>query len=293
MIKGFSKIIFSLIFIVEKFLNFLFKRSIIIYLTELIQNVSNNKISVENKKVSFFVPNALIKWRVNTLYSKEPETIEWINKFSKRKKTIFWDIGANIGLYSIYNSIKNKNSLSIAFEPSSSNLRVLSRNISLNKLQKKIKIFSLPLTKNLKGFMPLKERLFQEGGSMNVFGENFNFEGKKFKSEMYYDLFGINIKFLLDNKLLDIPDYIKIDVDGIEHLILEGAGTYLKNKKIKSISVEINENFKLQYLNVLKIMKKNNFILRHKKNNIENFASANQKFFKTYNYIFDKKNIFS
>ena len=98
--------------------------------------------------------------------------------FQKEKKTIFWDIGANIGLYSIYNSIKNKNSFSIAFEPSSSNLRVLSRNISLNKLQNKIKIFSLPLTKNLKGFMPLKERLFQEGGSMNVFGEDFNFEGK-------------------------------------------------------------------------------------------------------------------
>lgn len=291
MIKGISKIIFSLVFIFEKFLNFLFKRSIIIYLSELIQNISNNKIIVENKKVTFFVPNSLIKWRVNTLYSKEPETIEWINEFSKRKKTIFWDIGANIGLYSIYNSIKNKNTFSIAFEPSSSNLRVLSRNISLNKLQKKIKIFSLPLTKNLKGFMPLKERFFQEGGSMNVFGEKFNFEGKKLKSEMYYDLFGINIKFLLDNKLLDIPDYIKIDVDGIEHLILEGAGSYLKNKKIKSISIEINENFKLQYLNVLKIMKNNNFVIRHKKNNIENFVGANKKFFKTYNYIFDKKNI--
>ena len=291
MIKGISKIIFSLVFIVEKFLNFLFKRSIIIYLSELIQNISNNKIIVENKKVTFFVPNSLIKWRVNTLYSKEPETIEWINEFSKRKKTIFWDIGANIGLYSIYNSIKNKNTFSIAFEPSSSNLRVLSRNISLNKLQKKIKIFSLPLTKNLKGFMPLKERFFQEGGSMNVFGEKFNFEGKKLKSEMYYDLFGINIKFLLDNKLLDIPDYIKIDVDGIEHLILEGAGSYLKNKKIKSISIEINENFKLQYLNVLKIMKNNNFVIRHKKNNIENFVGANKKFFKTYNYIFNKKNI--
>ena len=31
-----------------------------------------------------------------------------------------------------------------------------------------------------------------------------------------------------------IPDYIKIDVDGIEHLILKGKET-LKNKKIKSI----------------------------------------------------------
>ena len=53
MIKGISKIIFSLVFIVEKFLNFLFKRSIIIYLSELIQNISNNKIIVENKKVTF------------------------------------------------------------------------------------------------------------------------------------------------------------------------------------------------------------------------------------------------
>ena len=53
MIKSISKIIFSLIYIIEKFLNFLFKRSIIIYLSELIQNVSNKKISVENKKISF------------------------------------------------------------------------------------------------------------------------------------------------------------------------------------------------------------------------------------------------
>lgn len=291
MIKSISKILFLIIYIFEKLINFLVNRSLIIYLSELIQSISNNEIKVLNKNINFFVPNYLIKWRINTLYSKEPETIEWINGFLNNKKTIFWDIGANIGLYSIYNSIKNRNSLTIAFEPSTSNLRVLSRNISLNKLQKKIKIFSLPLTKNLTGFMPLKERLFQEGGSMNVFGEDFNFEGKRSKSEMDYDLFGLNIKFLLDNKLLDIPDYIKIDVDGIEHLILAGAGKYLKNKKIKSISVEINENFKTQFINVLKIMKKNNFILRHKKNNIESLTGANKKFFKTFNYIFDKKKI--
>ena len=291
MIKSLSKTIFIFIFFIEKLINAFFKRSITIYLSELIQKISNEKMIIENKKVYFFVPNSLIKWRIKTLYTKEPETIEWINKFSNKKKKIFWDIGANIGLYSIYNSLKNKNSLTIAFEPSTSNLRVLSRNISLNKLQKKIKIFSLPLTKNVKGFMPLKERLFQEGGSMNVFGENFNFEGKKFKTEMYYDLFGLNIKFLLDNKLLDIPDYIKIDVDGIEHLILEGAGNYLKNKKIKSISVEINENFKSQYLKVMKIMKKSNFSLRHKKSNIKNFKGANQKFLKTFNFVFDKKNV--
>ena len=52
---------------------------------------------------------------------------------------------------------------------------------------------------------------------------------------------------MLDNKLLEIPNYIKIDVDGIEHLILEGAGNYLKSKKIKSLSIEINENFYSQF----------------------------------------------
>ena len=31
------------------------------------------------------------------------------------------------------------------------------------------------------------------------------------------------------NKILEISDYIKIDIDGIEHLILEGGDRYLKN----------------------------------------------------------------
>ena len=58
---------------------------------------------------------------------------------------------------------------------------------------------------------------------------------------------------MLDNKLLEIPNYIKIDVDGIEHLILEGAGNYLKSKKIKSLSIEINENFYSQFNKILKL----------------------------------------
>ena len=41
---------------------------------------------------------------------------------------------------------------------------------------------------------------------------------------------------------IDRIDFIKIDVDGIEHLILKGASKVLKNKDIKSILVEINES---------------------------------------------------
>tara|TARA_B110000858_G_scaffold98907_1_gene113731 strand:+ start:130 stop:474 length:345 start_codon:yes stop_codon:yes gene_type:complete len=87
------------------------------------------------------------------------------------------------------------------------------------------------------------------------------------------------------NKILEIPDYIKIDVDGIEYLILEGGDRYLKNVKIKSLSIEINENFKEQYDNVLKIMYKNNFKILHKKNNIKAHANKS-KHLNIFNYVF-------
>ena len=288
MMKKLSYILFNILLIFEKIIRFLINRSFIVHFSEFLQEVSNKKININQKTITLYAPNQLINWRIETLYTKEPETIEWINSFSKKKNIIFWDIGANIGLYSIYNSIKNKGSLTIAFEPSSSNLKILSRNISLNNLNHKIKIFSLPLTDRKSGFMTMKETLFQEGGSMNTFGEKFNYEGKKLNSQMNYDLFGVSIKYLLDNKLLEIPDYIKIDVDGIEHLILSGAGKYLRNKKIKSLSVEINENFKTQYERVIKIMKQQNFKIRHKKNNISSFNNSNKNFLNTFNYIFDR-----
>ena len=111
----------------------------------------------------------------------------------------------------------------------------------------------------------MNESDFIEGGSLNSFGEKFDFEGKDFKINMKYQILGTTINNLIENKILEIPDYIKIDVDGIEHLILEGGSKYLKNNKLKSLSVEINENFKDQYEKVLKIMRENNFKIFIKK----------------------------
>ena len=87
----------------------------------------------------------MIKWRIDTLLTKEPETIEWINNFKDNKELVFWDIGANIGLYSIYAALRYKDIKIISFEPSTNNLRILSRNISINQLDEKIFINQLPL----------------------------------------------------------------------------------------------------------------------------------------------------
>ena len=89
--------------------------------------------------------------------------------------------------------------------------------------------------------------------------------------------------------MLEIPNYIKIDVDGIEHLILEGAEMFLKDKKVKSILVEVNDNYVEQKNRVLEFMKKNDFILFHKKNNLN--QTSDNKYSKVFNYIFSKKNL--
>lgn len=288
MVKKLSYIIFSILIFLDKIFMILTKKSFLIWFNEFIQERSYKSIKILDKQIKFFCPNQLIKWRIDTYFTEEPETLEWIDSFEKKDNLIFWDIGANIGLYSIYNALKNPNSTTIVFEPSSSNLRALSRNISINNLEKNIKIVSMPLTNKENTFQVMNEGDFIEGGALNSFGGKFDFEGGEFKPKMKYNLLGTTMNYFIENSILDIPDYIKIDVDGIEHFILEGGDKFLKNEKVKSLSIEINENFKQQYDNVLNLMERYNFRILHKKQNNALFFKKS-KFKKTFNYIFVKQ----
>ena len=95
------------------------------------------------------------------------------------------------------------------------------------------------------------------------------------------------MNYFIQNSILNIPDYIKIDVDGIEHLILEGGDKFLSNEKVKSLSIEINENFIDQFEKIKKFMDKYKFKILHKKQNAD-LLFEGSKFDKTYNYIFTK-----
>ena len=198
----------------------------------------------------------------------------------------FWDIGANVGIYSIYAVVKHQNIEVVSFEPSFSNLRTLSRNISINNLEDQITIFPLPLSNTDNKFQMMEESEFIEGWSMNSFGTGLNFEGKDFKSKNKNKIYGCSINKILNDRILKKPNFLKIDVDGIEHLILEGAHDYLADKELKNILVEINENFKDQFEGVLNILKKSNFKFIEKKQGKE--LARSKEFNKTFNYFFKK-----
>ena len=63
----------------------------------MIKEETYTSIIINKNKVKFFTPNEMTKWRVDTYFTKEPETLEWIDSFDKNEKIIFWDIGSNIG----------------------------------------------------------------------------------------------------------------------------------------------------------------------------------------------------
>ncbi len=289
MLRFFSYFLFILIFSLNRVFFFFFKRNFTGWLIFFLQEKSYKKINLKDQnQLIFFTPNNLVDWRVRTILSKEPDTIRWINNFekNKNKEIIFWDIGANIGLFSIYSAQKHRGNIKvIAFEPSSSNLRVLTRNISINNFSDKIFINQIALTNKKNVFLDMNEPNFIEGSSLNTFGEKFNFEGKNFLAKQKYKIFGTTIDTMIDKGYLDIPNYVKIDVDGLEHLILEGGDKMFNNKKIRSVLIEVNENFKVQKEKVLKFMLDHNFKLLAKENTPENLSD---KFKKTFNYRFEK-----
>lgn len=287
MIKYISYIIYSFLKLINLVFKKIFNRNILVWIKYFIEQDSYEKIKLKsNKSLIFFSPNFLINLLIRDFHSKEPETIEWIDNFDKKNKIIFWDIGSNIGLYSVYAAATIENIEVISFEPSTSNLRILSRNISINNLEKKIKIFQLPLGVNKNKFLEFSERKFNEGESHNSLDKNINFEGKKLDPMNSYQVLSTNIDQIIDDKILDIPNYIKIDVDGIEHLILKGGIKLFKNTQISEIQIEINENYSEQFNSVMQIMNECMFKFKEKKRNDSKGYYLDHKFSKIYNYYF-------
>ena len=280
-----KKIFIQIIYKIFLFFDFLSGKILFFKIFEQFEKKSYIKKNFLNHEVSFFIPNQVIAWRVKTLFTQEPETIEWINNFEDNLN-IFWDIGGNIGLYSIYSALRHKNLQIFCFEPSTSNLRTLSRNISINNLQNRININQFALSDKKNIYQTMHETHFIEGHSMSTFSYNTDFEGKNLVPEQKYNIYGTSIDNLIEAKILKCPNYIKLDVDGIEHKILDGAKKTLMNNDLKSILVEVNENFLDQHKDIIRIMKENNFKLVSKNQNTPEVQ--NTKFSKTFNYIYNR-----
>ena len=227
--------------------------------------------------IKIYTPNRLCLERARTFSSKEPETLDWIDSFPNN--SCLWDIGANIGLYSLY-AAKKKSIKVIAFEPLSTNIQILAKNIYANDLVDKVVIFPLPLT-NSSGMSIMRDSMNTWGGSQASFNANIGWDGKSISSKLDFQTYGLSIDDAIDKLLLPKPDFIKLDVDGIEHIILNGGLKALVS--VQSILIEINDSFIEQSSKCELIMNNSGFFL-DKKTRSEMFCNGS-----VYNQIWRKK----
>lgn len=182
------------------------------------------KYTKYNKTLLFYVPNGPCLFRAMTLETKEPWTLEWIRSFNPND--VLWDVGANIGIYSIYAALM-MNTKVYAFEPEAANYNVLNENIRINKIQHLVKAYCIAIS-DQNNFGELSLSKVETAAS----GHQFGGRGNVYKQGC--------ISFSLDHlyDLLPSPTHIKIDVDGLEPLIISGGLNKLL-PNVKSIMIEV------------------------------------------------------
>jgi FkbM family methyltransferase len=243
----------------------LFPKALPFWLDEASRQVAKRTTSVKhilNDKLlsfEFYAPNALCQWRGDTFSIKEPDTLVWIDDCDG--DGAFFDIGANVGLYSIYYA-KTKQGSVYAFEPSVFNLGLLAKNININEVQHKIKIVPNPLT-TVNDFADFNLQVTDEGGALSSFGVDHGQDGRPLDKVMSYQTCGFSLDYLLDNNIItERPAMIKVDVDGIEHLILRGAVNTISHPSCKSVLIEVHNEFKELSDEVADILTSAGFIMR-------------------------------
>lgn len=195
-------------------------------------------IPVGNVKVVYATPNAMTGWRVKTFFTKEPETIAWMAEFGSGEVMI--DVGANVGMYSIW-AAKTRGVRVFAFEPESQNYALLNRNIIYNQLSSKVTAYCTALS-NDTGFDVLHLADFNFGRSCHSFGERVNFQLEEQKFAFTQGAFATTLDLMVQAGTVPAPHHIKIDVDGFEHKVIEGARQTIAGPTLRSLLIEINQN---------------------------------------------------
>lgn len=167
--------------------------------------------------------------RFLSAYIKEPETIYWISQF--KDDSVFYDIGANVGLYSLIAGSKGCKVYS--FEPESKNFTLLNGNIQLNSYD--ITAYCLAVYDKF-----LVDKLY-----CSNLDSYHNFKSKSKYQETKFTQGCISLSLQQITEYLPSPNHIKIDVDGIEKTIVDG---YDKFDELDSMLIEVNEDDEKEYI---------------------------------------------
>jgi len=239
MIYRLKKSLFLIVSIsLAKVIKFLFNYRIVIYLQNNLQVIKKLKYK---KKDIYINLNSEYEYGMRLHSdSREPDTVKWIEENIKNDD-ILYDIGANVGTYSLIAALSNDKNIKVySFEPSFTNFYQLVRNVSVNNCEECMFPFNIAIS-DCSTVDYFNYSSLETGTAVHAFGEPLDPSGKKFTPVMRQLLLSFSLDELVYKYNLPAPNHLKIDVDGIEEKILLGASRVLSSEHLKTLLVEINE----------------------------------------------------
>ena len=179
--------------------------------------------------IPYYKTDLIQKEIANTKNFYEVEILNTIFKqasFYTLKKGIFLDIGSNIGNHTLYCFSNDLIQFAYCFEPVQDTFQILQKNISINNLQNKVKLFNVGVGES-QGKAQIKSYNINNTGSSQL----------KISSEGNIPIISIDdIKFEQD------ISFVKIDVEGFELNVIKGMLNTIKTHK-PTIFIEIRNQF--------------------------------------------------
>jgi FkbM family methyltransferase len=203
---------------------------------------SVRRVEVQGRGTVYrFLCDNLIEYaRCAGLFIKEPGTCEWIRR-DVRQGDVFFDIGANIGIYTIMAAHQvGPAGKVVAFEPHAANFAALINNVAANGFGDRV----IPCNAGAhasSGFLTFNYASLTAGTSNSQLDGDCVPGRAPFHPVAHELKPAVALDELVASGVLPRPTHVKIDVDGNEMEILAGMARLLSHAdRPLSLSIEVN-----------------------------------------------------
>lgn len=196
------------------------------------QRITSNDVTF-----SVHIDSDIERARLSTFDEKEPETLEWIRSFMS-SKDVFVDVGANIGLYTLYAAAVHRGIRVSAFEPACNNFYKLCKNVALNQFHSRVMVGGFGLGDG-DSVARLTLSTLENGSASHALGNQR--AQKEHVAENFSHLTPVmSLDSLVVRGVVAAPNHVKIDVDGTERAVIAGMRETLGNDSLRSVLLELD-----------------------------------------------------
>lgn len=180
---------------------------------------------------------------------------------SVAKDSIVLDIGANIGVFSLFAAISGAKKV-FAYEPNPEAYRVLQKNITQNNFDNIIKCFNLAVSdkENIELKFPINS---------SPYSKNLNAD----QLHDYQMITTTTLQNILIDNNLDFIDFLKIDCEGCEFEVLYNLPPGI-SERIKNIRMEFHGHYGDNVIDLIEYLAKYNFQVTYHFRNMIWFAKS-------------------